>query len=76
MSWPSRRAREGGKPLPDSIVEVVRAIDSVRICIETLRTEGGEVIPMNINAASAQRMAFTRHEPIGVVVAVSAFNHP
>ena len=69
-------AREGGKPLPDSIVEVARAIDSVRICIETLRTEGGEVIPMNVNAASAQRMAFTRHEPIGVVVAVSAFNHP
>ena len=69
-------AREGGKPLPDSIVEVARAIDSVRICIETLRTESGEVIPMNVNAASAQRMAFTRHEPIGVVVAVSAFNHP
>lgn len=69
-------AREGGKPLPDSVVEVARAIDSVRICVETLRTEGGEVIPMNVNAASAQRMAFTRQEPIGVVVAVSAFNHP
>ena len=31
---------------------------------------------MNVNAASAQRVAFTRKEPIGVVVAVSAFNHP
>ncbi len=69
-------AREGGKPLPDSQVEVARAIDSVRICVETMRTEGGEVIPMNVNAASAQRLAFTRYEPIGVVVAVSAFNHP
>lgn len=69
-------AREGGKPLLDSHVEVVRAVDSVRICIETLRTEGGEVIPMNANPASSQRLAFTRHEPIGVVVAVSAFNHP
>ena len=29
-----------------------------------------------LNAASARRVAFTRHEPIGVVVAVSAFNHP
>jgi len=31
---------------------------------------------MNINAASARRVAFTQREPIGVVVAVSAFNHP
>ena len=31
---------------------------------------------MNVNAASARRVAFTLREPIGVVVAVSAFNHP
>ena len=31
---------------------------------------------MNLNAASARRIAFTQREPIGVVVAVSAFNHP
>ncbi len=69
-------AREGGKPLTDSRVEVTRAIDSLRICIETLRTEAGEVVPMRVNPASAQRIAFTQKEPIGVVVAVSAFNHP
>lgn len=69
-------AREGGKPLNDSKVEVARAIDGMKICIETIRTEGGEEIPMGLNAASVGRMAFTRSEPIGVVVAVSAFNHP
>ena len=69
-------AREGGKPLRDSRVEVTRAIDSVHICIETLRTEQGRVVPMNVNAASLNRFAMTRMEPIGVVVAVSAFNHP
>ncbi len=69
-------AREGGKPLIDSRVEVSRAIDCLHICIETMRTEAGHVIPMNVNAASAHRVAFTRTEPIGVVVAVSAFNHP
>lgn len=69
-------AREGGKPLPDSIVEVNRAIDGVLNCIECIRTDGGKEIPMGINPASVGRMAFTRHEPIGVVVAVSAFNHP
>ena len=69
-------AREGGKPLVDSQVEVARAIDSLKLCIETLRTEGGSAIPMGINPASTNRLAVTRHEPIGVVVAVSAFNHP
>jgi len=69
-------AREGGKPLIDSKVEVARAIDGVKLCIETLRTESGREIPMGLNAASNGRFAFTRKEPIGVVVAVSAFNHP
>lgn len=69
-------AREGGKPLVDSLAEVTRAIDGIKICIETLRTNSGEVIPMDYNAASANRIAFTQREPIGVVVAVSAFNHP
>ncbi len=69
-------AREGGKPLMDSRVEVGRAIDGIRVCIETLRTDAGKEIPMNLNAASEGKLAFTRKEPIGVVVAVSAFNHP
>lgn len=69
-------AREGGKPLVDSRVEIARAADSLRACVDALRTEAGEVIPMNLNAASAQRLAFTQTEPIGVVLAISAFNHP
>jgi len=69
-------AREGGKPLIDSRVEIARAIDGIEVCIETLRTDAGTVIPMGVNAASAGHLAFTQHEPIGVVAAVSAFNHP
>lgn len=69
-------AREGGKPLPDSLVEIDRGADGVETCVEELRTKGGTVIPMGINAGSAGRVAFTQFEPIGVVVAVSAFNHP
>jgi acyl-CoA reductase-like NAD-dependent aldehyde dehydrogenase len=69
-------AREGGKPLMDSRVEVARAIDGVLNCAELSRSEAGHVIPMNLNAASMGRIAFTQREPIGVVVAVSAFNHP
>ena len=69
-------AREGGKPLIDSRIEVTRAIDGIRNCVEVLRSSHGEEIPMGKNAASMNRLAFTTHEPIGVVVAVSAFNHP
>lgn len=69
-------SREGGKPLIDSHVEVARAIDGIKNCVEVLRSEHGEEIPMQKNAASMHRLAFTSHEPIGVVVAVSAFNHP
>ena len=69
-------ASEGGKPLADSRIEVARAIDGVRNAAECARTEAGREIPMNLNGASTGRLAFTRREPIGVVMAVSAFNHP
>jgi acyl-CoA reductase-like NAD-dependent aldehyde dehydrogenase len=69
-------AREGGKPLMDSLVEADRAIEGVQLCVETLRTQGGIEIPMNLTAASAGRAAFTQLEPAGVVLAFSAFNHP
>jgi len=69
-------AREGGKPLLDSLVEIDRAADGVENCIEVLRSEGGRVVPMSLTDSSTGRMAFTQFEPIGPVVAVSAFNHP
>ncbi len=72
----TQAANEGGKPLKDSITEVERGIDGILSCVEVLRTEGGHVIPMGLNATSANRVAFTQYEPIGVVAAVSAFNHP
>lgn len=72
----SQAAREGGKPLKDSLVETDRAIDGVKICIEIIRQDHGAVIPMGTTAASVGHRAFTQREPIGVVAAVSAFNHP
>lgn len=69
-------ASEGGKPVIDTKVEVERAIDGILNCIECIRTDHGTEIPMGINPASEKHLAFTRSEPIGVVVAVSAFNHP
>ncbi len=69
-------ASEGGKPLIDARVEVARAIDGVNLCIKELSHLSGQEIPMDLTAAGAGRLAFTTREPIGPVVAVSAFNHP
>ncbi|CAA0091833.1 Succinate-semialdehyde dehydrogenase [NADP(+)] GabD [BD1-7 clade bacterium] len=69
-------ALEGGKPLSDANVEADRAIQGVRKSIEALSSEAGYVVPMGMYANSAKRMAFTQKEPIGVVLAISAFNHP
>jgi acyl-CoA reductase-like NAD-dependent aldehyde dehydrogenase len=69
-------AREGGKPLTDAMIEVDRAIDGVRNAADVMRVAGGREIPMGITSASTGRRAFTIVEPIGVVAAISAFNHP
>ncbi|MEH6633724.1 MAG: aldehyde dehydrogenase family protein [Halopseudomonas aestusnigri] len=69
-------ADEGGKPLIDARVEVTRAIDGIGLCIHEIGQMSGKQIPMDLTAAGAGRIAFTQREPIGPVVAASAFNHP
>ncbi len=67
---------EGGKPYMDSKIEVNRAIVGVKIAIEQISQLAGEQIPMGQTSSSENRLAFTIREPIGVVVSISAFNHP
>jgi len=71
-------AAEGGKPLIDSKIELDRAVVTLQSCVDYLRSAqaDGRRIAMDINAASQQHIAFTVKEPLGVVLAFSAFNHP
>lgn len=69
-------ANEGGKPLVDARVEVDRAINGMELCIHEIGSLKGTEIPMGLTSAGDGRLAWTTREPIGVVVAVSAFNHP
>ncbi|WP_131795387.1 aldehyde dehydrogenase family protein [Fluoribacter gormanii] len=69
-------AQEGGKPFTDAVIEVTRAIDGLNDAAEELRHFAGKEIPMGLTPASDHRWAFTIKEPIGVVAAISAFNHP
>ena len=59
---------EGGKPMIDSLVEIRRGADGVDSCIEILKNDSGSVIPMNIDEASTNRIAFTQNEPITVKI--------
>jgi len=69
-------ASEGGKPYTDSKVEVLRAIQGVKLAIEHIPQIKGEQVPMGLTTSSSNRLAFTQREPIGVVSSISAFNHP
>ena len=69
-------ALEGGKPLKDSKVEVARAINGLELCIDALKKCHGTEIPMSLNEASSDKMAYTKKYPVGPVFAISAFNHP
>ena len=69
-------ACEGGKPVRDARVEVTRAINGIDLAVSELERHAGSEIPMDLAPNEARRLAFTTKEPIGVVVAVSAFNHP
>ncbi|MDC0904182.1 aldehyde dehydrogenase family protein [Candidatus Thioglobus sp.] len=69
-------ANEGGKPIRDARVEVTRAVGGIHIAITEIQSIQGFEVPMDLSAAGSGRKAFTILEPIGLVVAVSAFNHP
>ena len=69
-------AEEGGKPLIDSRIELDRAVQGIREAPQSIGQLTGHEVPMNLTPSSMNRMALTTREPIGVVAAISAFNHP
>lgn len=69
-------AEEGGKPLIDSLIEVNRAVNGVDIAVQELGQMRGTEIPMELTESAKNHIAYTMLEPVGVVFAVSAFNHP
>jgi acyl-CoA reductase-like NAD-dependent aldehyde dehydrogenase len=69
-------AREGGKPWVDTEVEIRRGIEGIDVAIRELESLGGRQVPLGITPSSTGRMAFTYYEPRGIVLAISAFNHP
>ena len=69
-------ATEGGKPLKDARVEADRAAVTLEQCAAAALAVCGEEIGMQRAPGTENRLAFTIREPIGVVLAICAFNHP
>lgn len=69
-------AREGGKPLKDARVEATRAVNTVKMSGDEALQLNGEQITMDRAKGNENVLAFTLREPVGVVLAISAFNHP
>lgn len=69
-------ASEGGKPLKDARVEAQRAASTLELCSEETLRLTGEVIPMERTPAGKDHLSFSVRDPIGAVLAISAFNHP
>lgn len=68
--------QEGGKPLSDTEVEMDRAINGVKLGIQSVHNIGGKEIPMELTSSSVGHLAYTQQLPIGIVLSISAFNHP
>lgn len=69
-------AQEGAKPLKDARVEAKRAAEGLQMCADHIRADVGRTIALGLSPLTQGHHARTFKEPIGVVAAVSAFNHP
>jgi glyceraldehyde-3-phosphate dehydrogenase (NADP+) len=69
-------ALEIGKPIRDAVIEAERTALAFRIAAEEAERMHGELIPLDLNAASRGRVGLTRRFTIGPVAAISPFNLP
>jgi acyl-CoA reductase-like NAD-dependent aldehyde dehydrogenase len=67
---------EAGKPVRSARVEVQRAVMTFSLAAAELTRFGGEVVPVDLDPATAGYEAVVRRVPAGVVVAISPFNFP
>src|SRR5947208_240227 len=69
-------AREGGKPLKWSKVEVTRAVSTFRWASEETRRFGGEFVPLDTEQSLGSRAGIVRRFAYGPVLGISPFNFP
>ena len=67
---------EVGKPINESLVEVDRSIETLKLAAEEAKRIYGESVPLDAGLNGKGFFAFTQRMPLGVVVAIAPFNYP
>jgi len=67
---------EAGKPIQQVRLEIERGLCTIALAEEEARRVAGDVIPIDMLAANAGKLAITRRVPIGPVLGIPAFNFP
>ncbi len=67
---------EGGKPVTYARAEMARGVSTLSLAAEEAARIGGEVMPLDLIAASRGRWGITRRFPLGPVLGISPFNFP
>ncbi|MDO5848937.1 MAG: lactaldehyde dehydrogenase [Methanobrevibacter sp.] len=68
--------KEVGKPIKESLVEVDRSLETLRLSAEEAKRIYGETVPLDAGINGKGFFAFTQKIPLGVVGAITPFNYP
>lgn len=68
--------QESGLALRDTLHEVERTHNVLLLSAEAAKTNDGRVYQSDIVPQKTSRMAFTIREPVGLLLAITPFNHP
>jgi acyl-CoA reductase-like NAD-dependent aldehyde dehydrogenase len=68
--------REAGKPIREARIEVKGVAGNYENLAEEAKRITGEMVPIDANPGSENRMAFTIRVPVGIVCAIAPFNYP
>nr|WP_295160102.1 lactaldehyde dehydrogenase [uncultured Methanobrevibacter sp.] len=67
---------EVGKPINESLVELDRSIETLKLAGEEAKRIYGESVPLDAGLNGKGFFAFTQRLPLGVVAAITPFNYP
>lgn len=67
---------ESGLCLQDTQYEVKRACDVLRFASMCSLQDDSQVFPCDVSSSGKQRRIYTMRQPVGLVLAITPFNHP
>ena len=68
--------KEVGKPINESLVELDRSVETLKLAAEEAKRIYGESVPLDAGLNGKGFFAFTQRVPLGVVAAITPFNYP